>query len=409
MMPTFLQDRMPIAILETQYPELLEFISTEYPQSVKDKQTVHFCGVACPGNEQSFAFVPRGAPSGFLNCDARLTMTSLARYGQDVESRIGNDATEGGDSSLAATIQSIVQDYRRNGLYAQRLRIRSRDSGKPDWKRTLQRHAPLINREGTPIYVQLESSRFLNATENLLATIQAETLRDILSKHGWWTGLDKSVLSDVSEISQPDHAVAQYSAAIQRFKRLLFDDRSLALASLLEQYWDSEASQSAGSFICGVPDFSAVWEHMLKTAVNDVSSKWNARLPLPSYEYRDGRFKARTKGGIMDVVIESGNDLIVADAKYYRAQSTSTAPGFGDILKQSFYTRSLKSLAPDKTVRSYFVFPAWEKNGPLERAGFYERQSVKLTDWLETVDCVYVNLRELMENYTTRNMIDWLE
>jgi len=408
MTPELLQDRMPITVLQSAYPQLFDFITAHYPQAIKDKETLHFCGVACPEKNRSYVFLPRGSTNKHSISDARLTMNALARYGQDVESRIGNNATEGGDTNLAATIRNIVTDYQRNGLYSQRLRIRSRNTGKPDWKRTLQRRIPLLDRKGRPVYSDLDCTRFLSAPENLLATVQALTLRQILSAHGWWTSLDQSLLAETADIRTPNLAEVQIAPAIRRFKHLLFDDRSLALASLLEQYWDSRATETEGTFICGVPDFSAIWEHMLKAALKDVSATWNARLPLPAYRYSDGNTHPRSSGGVMDIVVEQDGRIVVADAKYYRATSTATAPGFGDILKQSFYSQSLKKLAPKHTVESYFVFPSWEDIGPLQMGAFYNRDPVDRTDWLEPVNCIYVNVRSIMSDYTARRKTDWL-
>lgn len=408
MTPVILQDRIPLRLLKERHPSLLEFISRAHPQSVAGNDRLHFCGVACPDFDQSFVFLPRGSAVDFDERDGRLTMMALARYGRDVESRVGNSATNGGDTNLAATIQAIVADYQRSGLYVQRLRIRARNSGKPDWKRTLQRRTPLVSRQRSPVYSEIECSKFLNASDNLLAKIQAATLGDILAKHGWWTGLENSVVSELANVKKPDHAAVHYPAALRRFKRTLFDDRSLALVSLLEHYWDAQASHQEGQFICGVPDFSAVWEQMLKATVDDVSAKWNARLPVPGYRYENDDFVPRSQSGIMDIVVETNADLVVADAKYYQAETTNTAPGFGDILKQSFYARGLKGLGHTQTVHSVFVFPTWGESAKLVEGSFYDRELADQIDWLEPVDCLYVNLRSLMASYTRRAAKNWI-
>lgn len=173
------------------------------------------------------------------------------------------------------------------GLYAQRLRAGSVNTGKPDWKRTIQRQAPMINRAGKPVYASINGSRFLSASDNILAAVQAETLRDIVTKHGWWVGLDRSHLADLANVPAPALPEARLVSALERFKIRLFDDRSLQLASFLQQYWSASATQVPGSFICGVTDFSAVWEHMLKKTVPDASVQWNQRLPVPGYTLED--------------------------------------------------------------------------------------------------------------------------
>lgn len=402
----YLTDRMSIEQLEKSHPELLEFLAVEYPRSVAGKEKVHFCGVLCSGKEESFVFLPRGASTNEKGGVAMLVMRSLARYSSEIESRSGNAPEQGDETSLAATIYNISADYMKYGLYAQRLRMRSLNSGKPDWKRTLQRQVPMINLSRTPVYTLLDSSRFLSAPENMLAVIQAETLRDIIAKHGWWVGLDRSNLSDLSNVPAPAIPKSRFASEMDRFKVRLFDDRSLQLAGLLKQYWSTSATQAQGSFMCGVSDFHAVWEHMLKKTVSDVSKKWNARLPLPSYTERDNSLAAKD-GGIIDIVVENSKNILVADAKYYGAQSAGQAPGFADILKQSFYSKAIRELNSEKHVRSIFVFPAWKDNAPLVKAGFYSRETKEPIGWLNDVDCIYVDIRSLMDSYVRKGAIDW--
>jgi len=199
----------------------------------------------------------------------------------------------------------------------------------------------------------------------------------------------------------------RFATAIGEFKRFLFDDRSLALADLLIQYWLASSLNSDGHFICGVSDFSAVWENMLKSTVNDVSAQWNAKLPTPGYFYSGGEFVPRAKGGVIDIVVENPEGIIVADAKYYGAYSTATAPGFSDILKQSFYAKSVSDISKGRTVTSLFVFPTWGSNQRLKMGGFRVRETHEDVSWLDDVGCLYVSVDPLMECYVRRSAYRW--
>lgn len=268
--PNILIDRMVVSELGRSHPDIFDLLSDQFPRSIANKDKVQFCGVLCPPNGKPHAFMPRGFKATNNGDIPKLVMRTLARFGNEVESRVGNTSVDGEGPNLATTIHNIVSDYMKYGLYSQRLRIRSKNAGKPDWKRTLQRQMPLINRLGKPIYLTLDSSRFLSASENILALVQAETLRDIMAKHSWWVGLDQSVLSDIVSVPIGNIPKKQFAHQIERFKVHLFDDRSLQLASFLQQYWTNSAAQVDGGFICGVSDFSSVWEHMLKSTVDDV-------------------------------------------------------------------------------------------------------------------------------------------
>jgi hypothetical protein len=401
-----LHDRMPIDLLKQKHPDILGFFASYFPKAVADNDTLHFCGVACLGDSSPVVFLPRGFGADISPRAARLTMRALARFGEEV-GRLGLSSETGGEASLAATIHNIVADYKRYGLFEQRLRVRSRNSGKPNWKLTIQRQLPLLSRSRRPVFATVESSRSLSVAHNLLAVIQAATLREITKRHGWWCDLDQSSLADLSRVPPPQISNVRFASAIRAFKRFLFDDRSLALADLLIQYWLASSLNSDGWFICGVSDFSAVWENMLKCTVHDVSDQWNSKLPTPGYFYAGGDFVPRTKGGVIDIIVENAEGIIVADAKYYGAHSTATAPGFSDILKQSFYAKSVSDISKGKTVTSFFVFPTWGSSQRLKIGGFRVRGTHEEVPWLDDVGCLYVSVYPLMESYVRRSPHFW--
>ena len=107
------------------------------------------------------------------------------------------------------------------------------------------------------------------------------------------------------------------------------------------------------------------------------------------------------------MVIESSGEIIVADAKYYGAQSSGTAPGFADLLKQSFYSKGIAALSSGRSVRSLFVFPAWDDRFPLSKGGFFDRGTHERTDWLDDVECLYIDVPTLMKNYISKKRWDW--
>lgn len=110
---------------------------------------------------------------------------------------------------------------------------------------------------------------------------------------------------------------------------------------------------------------------------------------------------------MIDIVIESAEEIVVADAKYYGTQSTVTAPGFADLLKQSFYSKGVEELSSGKSVKSVFVFPTWNDSYRLSKSGFYKRETGEPTEWLNDVDCIYIDVSTLMQNYVSKRRWDW--
>lgn len=110
---------------------------------------------------------------------------------------------------------------------------------------------------------------------------------------------------------------------------------------------------------------------------------------------------------MIDIVIENAEEIVVADAKYYGAQSADTAPGLADLLKQSFYSKGVEELSSGKSVKSVFVFPTWNDSYRLSKGGFYKRETGEPTEWLNDVDCIYVDVSTLMQNYVSKRRWDW--
>lgn len=84
-----LADRMPVDQLGKFRPELLAFLAREYPGAVVGKKKIHFCGVVSPRAGESFLFLPRGAGENETGRAASLVMRTLARFGEEVQSRVG--------------------------------------------------------------------------------------------------------------------------------------------------------------------------------------------------------------------------------------------------------------------------------------------------------------------------------
>jgi len=56
----------------------------------------------------------------------------------------------------------------------------------------------------------------------------------------------------------------------------LYANRPVFLAKSLIAYIEETAAHSEGEFVCGVEDFSSVWEHMLRKVLPGVEDGWNA-------------------------------------------------------------------------------------------------------------------------------------
>lgn len=415
MTPIFLYDGYPISKLKTEKRGIFDILSKNYPEAVKNGKTTRFCGVVCEAGSPPVVFLPYGIDlpksnlAGQNYTAGQLLMLSIARYGTDNPARNGymlSDKDRDG-AMFIAIVRELADDFLHNGLYSRRVRKRRKQFGKPDWRRTIARQIPFFSPENVPVYAVIETNAFSDSTSNILASIQADTICDIAEKHGWWTGLTKDRTEQLKNIPLLVEDRKQYLLSIRNFMYFLYDDSSIRLAKLLEAYWSTQTPTDTGNFICGISDFSTLWEQMLKSLVRDRSGEWNSRLPFPFYRINGKNEKYEKNRGRMDIVVVKDTHIIVADAKYYKASSADTAPGISDLLKQSYYARSVQELQPEKTVANYFVFPSKDGNGPLEYASF-AYDDTKVPDWLEKVECLYVDMYQVMQKYVSRSRLDWI-
>jgi 5-methylcytosine-specific restriction endonuclease McrBC regulatory subunit McrC len=121
------------------------------------------------------------------------------------------------------------------------------------------------------------------------------------------------------------------------------------LAEYLRYYLKDTRKSSDVAFVFGVDDFHTVWETMLRETLlrspNDTRRQWNAALPRPVYFHLNSNKRdSRSRGMQTDIILEDETGYTIVDAKYYKAKSVETAPGWPDIAKQIFYEKALREL-----------------------------------------------------------------
>jgi hypothetical protein len=402
--PEIRVDRMPVNRLWQENPETLTLLEERGIGKTGDRKTVHFCGLADAGTEGAVFFLPRhaqGSPGEMLKT-AGLTMRVLARYGREVESRKGIVGSPGDNAALAALIYDLARDFRDNGIYSERERYGARNSGKADWKRTISRETPFLTSSGTPVYPDTRTTRSLASHETLLAQIQAAVLSEIVEKHSWWLSGIASRAGELRSFRPPPLPRFLWPGKLRLLLPLLYARRPVFLANAMISYLEKTAGNAGGKFVCGVEDFSSVWEHMLRKVLPGVEEGWNARLPKPGYVRADSGNVEMQQGMKTDIVVRDGTHLTVVDAKYYGATGKGRVPGWPDIVKQLFYEMALKTVVSnDETVSNCFAFPSG--GGSIQA---YERVHIYNPDQTNTdtgafpeIDCRYFDILHVMGKY----------
>jgi len=406
--PLILYDRLSIDSLQDKYRPYYDLLLDKDPLSIQGKRRLHFCGMVCPKGEAPALFVPRGYDNSEGISGAKSIMQMLAKYGKQLPNRKGESHQSDGNSAFASLVLDIATDYKQNGLFSQRVKIKTNAPKATDWKRTLIKCLPMFSNDGSPVYSRTVGNKFLDLAHNDLAVMQAATICEIIETHGWWLAIDQSAISMLSRIPKPRVPKEAYASKLRRFKQLLYDEYSLSLVDKIIAYWEYDAGQHDGNMLCGLKDFSSVWEKMLKDLVSDESSKWNSLIAKPAYQDQNNNLRPRSKGGVIDIVVEGTDRIVIADAKYYDASSAENAPGLGDILKQSFYVQAVRKLIVDKNIESYFVFPDNQRKSYLKETSFTDINIKSVNGLSEKTKCLYVPMNTVINRYIQDERYSWL-
>lgn len=357
--PLILSDRVHANSLEAQDAALIEVMREYGIGKVERKGTVHFCGMVRDGTGRTAVFLPRSVEEATLS-SAQLTMKVLARYGQSATNRDFDTDGEHGNPGALAVIQRLAADFKNHGLFLERQRVRSRNQGKPDWKRTVSREQAFNSGSGAEIFPNIATSKAVDSSENLLAQVQAAVIGEIIEQHGWWLEGARARRSELRWQKKPHQPRSLWATLLDSLLPRLYSSRSIFLAKYLCYYLRENRASSSGSFVFGVEDFHIVWEKMLAETLAGAERHWNERLPRAVYVAHDrGAEDAPERRMLTDVVLRCGSEYTIVDAKYYAGTSATTVPGWPDVSKQIFYEMALRSvIGAEASIKNCFVFPA---------------------------------------------------
>lgn len=411
--PRILADRDPVAALDKHASAVLSVMRKWDLGRIDDRETVHFCGLINHPDTGAVVFLPRSATTGDTETDYRtavLTMKALARFGAEVSKREFEGGGENGNPGTLSVIKRLADDFRDHGLMEARKRIRGRNSGKPDWKRTIYHETATRNLRGQPIYAEIRTVRSSRSTEMLLAQIQAEVMREIIAMHGWWLLGVASRRNELVGTSRPEFPRAIWARKLVALLPSLYSARAIFLARYLGYYLDQTRASSDGSWVFGISDFHSVWEAILRDTLErspvDGRSNWNVILPKPVYVEKAGqRSDAGSRGMRTDIILENPDEYVIVDAKYYAAVSVETTPGWPDIAKQLFYELAVEEAVRSnglvkRSIRNVFVFPGDPAKGNFSRVEFRNSDGTSGSGAFgRSISCLYVPVSEALRLY----------
>jgi hypothetical protein len=294
-----------------------------------------------------------------------------------------------------------------NGLFVERQRISTRNSGKPDWKRTVCRELAFLDDEHGDVFPDLATTRSIDSSETLIAQVQAKVLLEIGEAHGWWLDGINARRSELLWQKSPQYAQELWPILLDSLLPRLYSSRSIFLATYLAYYLRNSRLSGSGDLVFGVEDFHSVWEAMLRDTLAGVERGWNEKLPRARYKRGETRSVVpldRDRSMRTDIVLRDDRGYTIVDAKYYDGTSEGSVPGWPDIAKQMFYEMALRSVVGrEAKIRNVFVFPGEASNPKgFDRVVMVPFNGGDRIESFPIVHCHYLPVTQVISQYLTR-------
>lgn len=394
-------DRMAVALLKEKDESILNAFQKWRIGKVDSKERIHFCGLVRLQGGRTAVFLPRHLDSSSTD-SAKLTMEVLSRFGKDSLNRDFISDGDHGNSGVLAVIAKLATDFRQNGLFVERQRIQSRNSGKPDWKRTVVREQVISSPEFGDIYQNISTTKAVDSADTFIARVQAVVMTEIIDTHGWWLDGIKSRRSEFRWIPPPHQPRKLWPLLLVAALPRLYSKRSIFLATFLAHYLRETRESTIGDLVAGVEDFHTIWEVMLRRTLKHVENDWNERLPRAVYtpHLNDIRY-APEKRMLTDIILQTTTGFTIVDAKYYDANSETTVPGWPDIAKQMLYETALRSVVGEMTpIKNCFAFPArTNAGGPYKSIEMRNTTNQEALHSFPSIECHYISIINVMRAY----------
>jgi len=314
---------------------------------------------------------------------------------------------------------AIISDYMNRSYYTETERqYTAGNTGKINWLRTIKKHQPLIQRNGSLIYTKFEVYRLKPNENNMITRIHEYCVYEAFQKLGW---LFSSEIPRQPQLELKDNKNMFIGIVRDKLKHTFIDNDKLLFQSMIDMLSYLDENSSENLFYFGTYNFEYVWERLIDR-VFGVKNKHDY-FPRAHWRYlADGSEYINYPLEPDSIMIPAGmNKIFVLDAKYYRYGITGNAahlPPSSSINKQITYGEfacvNSKS-KEENSVFNAFLMPynntkfdseTAPLGNPLGLTGEYTCAGEAYGEWrkgnlsYETVQGIVADTRHLMFNYT---------
>ncbi|MGR6845146.1 LlaJI family restriction endonuclease [Acinetobacter baumannii] len=396
-------DRNPVNELPN---PVADFIQGQGLLSSINGLRVSFCGLVSYQGENYF-FFPRQTDIEKIKLEPEqytaLLMQALFKFAQDSKTQV-TSPEDGADETGFEKLEMfkyLINDFQQHGIFKNEEVLLRKNSGKTDWKKTINRSVSFPDSSGRPVYLDVYGKQ-RTSTNSEITRIHAGILKQVYKNYGFiFTGKNKVPYSLKQHGETSLSTNAQISVLKNEIRNHFADRQTLLLKTLIE-YLEAYKGNEQKNQIIGVTRFHVAWEHMLSRCLDNVIDI-NSRLPKPVFIKSDGTEMPAKKSGMRtDIVIEDkvAKKLTILDAKYYEATTVENAPGWADLVKQFFYEKAI-SIMPEFSGYQFenaLIFP-----GQKNVFDKIHMQDQKTGGYLDTdfpfIKCIYLDPMMVFENY----------
>lgn len=248
----------------------------------------------------------------------------------------------------------LINDYLENGLYYNREKKISRsNSGKIEWKRTLQQ-VPIYS-DGNIIYDQLITSKMTPAND-MITHIYKLCLRQGIDKIGWLFNYNFHIQID---------QIVSIKEMIMRVRKELnetFDDiKRIRFNHMLNILKTTEGDNMLSShYSYGITNYYYVFETMVDMLFDGIAGDEKKKYDPNGYWQLNGQSRFLASRLRPDTILKRNDKTYILDAKMYQYGAThdrSKLPETQSLQKQITYGDFVSNNLKDKNIRNAFILP----------------------------------------------------
>lgn len=248
----------------------------------------------------------------------------------------------------------LINDYLENGLYYNREKKISRsNSGKIEWKRTLQQ-VPIYS-DGNIIYDQLITSKMTPAND-MITHIYKLCLRQSIDKIGWLFNYNFHIQID---------QLVSIKEMIMRVRKELnetFDDiKRLRFNHMLNILTTTEGDNMLSShYSYGITNYYYVFETMVDMLFDGITEDEKKKYDPNGYWQLNGQNRFLASRLRPDTILKRNDKTYILDAKMYQYGAThdrSKLPETQSLQKQITYGDFVSNNLRNKNIRNAFILP----------------------------------------------------